>query len=359
MSKYWTELVGQLEPYIPGEQPQDLQIIKLNTNENPYPPSADVAKAVKTFPHDSLRLYPDPESSALTQALAAYHGLDTSQVFVGNGSDEVLAHCFQTFFKNQKPILFADISYSFYPVYSALYQIDYRTVALNDAFGIDPAAYRQPNGGIIIPNPNAPTGIAMTLDTIRELLDDNDSLVIIDEAYVDFGADSAVELILDYANLLVVRTFSKSRSLAGLRLGYALGQSALIEGLNRVKNSFNSYPIGRLTSVAAIASLDDENYFQRCRSRIIATRTWLNDELVNLGFEVLPSSSNFLFVQHSSHPASDLYLELKKAGILVRHFNSARINNYLRISIGSEEECVALISALEQLLNPVPTQIPR
>jgi len=358
MSEYWTELVHQLDPYVPGEQPQDLQTIKLNTNENPYPPSARVAKAIQDYPHDNLRLYPDPESGALTQALATYHSLDMSQVFIGNGSDEVIAHCFQAFFKNQKPILFADISYSFYPVYSALYQIDYQTVALNDAFCIDPAAYRQPNGGIIIPNPNAPTGIAMTLDTIRELLDDKDSLVIIDEAYVDFGADSAVELIVDYANLLVVRTFSKSRSLAGLRLGYALGQSVLIEGLNRVKNSFNSYPVGRLTSAAAIASLDDENYFQRCRSRIIATRTWLNDELVNLDFEVLPSTSNFLFVQHGSRPASNLYLELKKVGILVRHFKSARINNYLRISIGSEQECAALISALKQLLCPAPDQTP-
>jgi len=354
MSKYWTELVRQLEPYIPGEQPQDLQIIKLNTNENPYTPSADVAKAVKAFPHDSLRLYPDPESSALTQALEAYHGLDTSQVFVGNGSDEVLAHCFQTFFKNPEPILFADISYSFYPVYSALYQIDYRTVALNDAFGIDPKTYRQPNGGIIIPNPNAPTGIAMSLDTIRDLLDGNDALVIIDEAYVDFGAESAIELIADYANLLVVQTFSKSRSLAGLRLGYALGQPELIEGLNRVKNSFNSYPIGVLTSAAAIASLNDENYFQQCRARIISTRNWLDHELVNLGFEVLSSSSNFLFAQHRLHPASRLYIELKNAGILVRHFESERINNYLRISIGSEQECAALINTLKQLVNSEP-----
>jgi histidinol-phosphate aminotransferase len=350
MSKYWTDLVHQLDPYVPGEQPQNQQIIKLNTNENPYPPSPDVTKAIQVYSYDNLRLYPDPESSALKQALATYHDLDTSQVFIGNGSDEVLAHSFQAFFKNQKPILFADISYSFYPVYCALYQVSYRTVALDEAFCIDPTAYRQANGGIIIPNPNAPTGIAMTLDTIRELLNHNDSLVIIDEAYVDFGADSAIELIADYPNLLVIRTFSKSRSLAGLRLGYALGQSELIEGLNRVKNSFNSYPIGRLTSVAAMASLNDENYFQQCKNRIIETRTRLQEEMLDLGFEILPSCSNFLFAQHSSHPASDLYLELKSAGILVRHFKSTRINNYLRISIGSEEECAALISALKQLV---------
>jgi len=351
MSKYWTELVHQLDPYVPGEQPLDLKTTKLNTNENPYPPSAEVAKAIQGHAHDNLRLYPDPESGSLKQALATYHNLDASQVFIGNGSDEVLAHCFQTFFKNLKPILFADISYSFYPVYCALYQIDYRIVALDNAFCIDPATYRQPNGGIIIPNPNAPTGIAMSLDTIRELLDGNDSVVIIDEAYVDFGANSAIKLIADNANLLVVQTFSKSRSLAGLRLGYALGQPELIEGLNRVKNSFNSYPIGRLTSVAAIASLNDENYFQQCRERIMTTRNWLDNELVNLGFEVLPSSSNFLFAQHKLHPASGLYLELKNAGILVRHFKSERIDNYLRISIGSDQECAALINTLKQLLQ--------
>lgn len=354
MSEYWTELVHQLDPYVPGEQPLDLQIIKLNTNENPYPSSTEVANAIQGYEHDNLRLYPDPESGALKQALATYHNLDTNQVFIGNGSDEVLAHCFQAFFKKLSPILFADISYSFYPVYCALYQIDYRIVALDNAFCIDPAAFRQPNGGIIIPNPNAPTGIAMPLDTIKDLLDGNDSLVIIDEAYVDFGAESAIELIADNANLLVVQTFSKSRSLAGLRLGYALGQPELIEGLNRVKNSFNSYPIGRLTSAAAIASLNDENYFQQCRARIMTTRNWLNTELLNLGFEVLPSSSNFLFAQHRLHPAPRLYLELKKAGILVRHFESERINNYLRISIGSEQECAALINTLKQLINPVP-----
>lgn len=350
MSKYWTDLVHQLDPYVPGEQPQDQQFIKLNTNENPYPPSPEVAKVIQTYAYDRLRLYPDPESNDLRQSLATHHNIDIEQIFVGNGSDEVLAHSFQAFFKHHNPVLFPDISYSFYPVYCALYQIDYEKVALDDTFCVNRTDYQAPNGGIIIPNPNAPTGIAMSLDSIRELLNQNDSVVIIDEAYVDFGADSAIELITNYPNLLVIRTFSKSRSLAGLRLGYALGQTALIDGLNRVKNSFNSYPIGRLDSAIAIASLDDEKYFQQCKERIIDTRTWLKNELLDLEFEVLPSSSNFLFACHSSHPASELYIELKKTGILVRHFKSARIDNFLRISIGTDDECAKLVDALKSVL---------
>ena len=350
MSKYWTDLVQQLAPYVPGEQPQDQQYIKLNTNENPYPPSPEVARAIQAYAHDSLRLYPDPESIQLRQTLATYHNIDIGQIFVGNGSDEVLAHSFQAFFKQPNPVLFPDISYSFYPVYCALYQIDHEKVALDDTFSVNASDYQVPNGGIIIPNPNAPTGIAMSLDSIRELLNQNDSVVIIDEAYVDFGADSAIDLVADHSNLLVIRTFSKSRGLAGLRLGYALGHAALIEGLNRVKNSFNSYPIGSLDSAMAIASLNDEKYFQQTKNRIIDTRTRLKNELLDLGFEVLPSSSNFLFARHSSRPASELYLELKSAGILVRHFNSTRINNYLRISIGSDDECTRLVNALKPLV---------
>jgi len=350
MSKYWTDLVHQLDPYVPGEQPQDAQFIKLNTNENPYPPSPEAAKTIQAYAYDSLRLYPDPESIQLRQKLATYHDIDIGQTFVGNGSDEVLAHSFQTFFEQHDPILFPDISYSFYPVYCALYQIDYQKVALDESYCVNPADYNVPNGGIIIPNPNAPTGIAMDLDSIGELLNNSDSVVIIDEAYVDFGADSAIELIADHPNLLVIRTFSKSRGLAGLRLGYALGQAALIEGLNRVKNSFNSYPIGSLDSAVAIASLNDESYFQRCKERIIDARSRLNDGLMRLEFEVLPSRSNFVFARHRSRPASDLYLELKNRGILVRHFKSVRIDNFLRISIGSDEECTALIDALKKIL---------
>ena len=350
MSKYWTDLVHQLDPYVPGEQPQDQQFIKLNTNENPYPPSPEVIKTIQAYAHDSLRLYPDPESIQLRQTLATYHNIDIQQIFVGNGSDEVLAHSFQAFFKQADAILYPDISYSFYPVYCALYQIDYQTVALDDTFCVNPADYKRSNGGIIIANPNAPTGIAMCLNSIRELLNHNDSVVIIDEAYVDFGAESAIELIAQYPNLLIIRTFSKSRSLAGLRLGYALGQAELIEGLNRIKNSFNSYPIGSLDSAIAIASLNDEKYFQQCKQRIIDTRSQLSDSLVKLGFEVLPSSSNFLFVRHQSGSASDLYIGLKENGILVRHFKVARIEDFLRISVGADDECAALIDALKHLL---------
>ncbi|MFT5656788.1 MAG: histidinol-phosphate aminotransferase [Gammaproteobacteria bacterium] len=350
MSQYWTDLVHQLEPYVPGEQPQDLQYIKLNTNENPYPPSPSVATAIASFALDKLRRYPDPESSELAQALASYHSLEPNQVFIGNGSDEVLAHSFQTFFKHASPLLFPDTSYSFYPVYCGLYQIDYQTINLDDNFVVNVDDYVQPNGGIIIPNPNAPTGIALGLDAIEALLKNTASVVIIDEAYVDFGAQSATRLINRYPNLLVIQTFSKSRSLAGLRLGYALGHPDLIAGLNRVKNSFNSYPVDSIASVIALASLQDEGYFQKCRQQVIASRDWLTTELAELKFDVLPSSSNFLFVRHQSVTAQALYEQLKKAGILVRHFKTKRIENHLRISIGTDEECRALVVELKSIL---------
>ena len=350
MSEYWTDIVHQLDPYVPGEQPQDMQYIKLNTNENPYPPSPAVSKATRSFSTEKLRRYPDPESSELAQALATYHGLETNQIFIGNGSDEVLAHSFQAFFKQALPLLFPDISYSFYPVYCGLYQIEYKTVALNDQFHINIEDYAQPNGGIIIPNPNAPTGIALGLDAIETILSNTKAVVIIDEAYVDFGAESAASLINQYPNLLVIQTFSKSRSLAGLRLGYALGHSDLIDGLNRVKNSFNSYPIDSIASVIAIASLHDEDYFQQCRTRVMSSREWLTKALTQLAFDVLPSSSNFLFVRHQTQVASTLYSELRKRGILVRHFKTKRIENYLRISIGTDDECQALVTALKAIL---------
>ncbi|MFT4650642.1 MAG: histidinol-phosphate aminotransferase [Flavobacteriales bacterium] len=350
MSQYWTSIVHQLDPYVPGEQPQDMQYIKLNTNENPYPPSPQVSKAVESFDTEKLRRYPDPESTGLTNTLAAYHGLEANQVFIGNGSDEVLAHSFQAFFKHSKPLLFPDISYSFYPVYCGLYQIDYKTIPLDDNFCVTVEEYTQPNGGIIIPNPNAPTGIALSLGSIETILQNTNSVVIIDEAYVDFGADSASRLINQYPNLLVVQTFSKSRSLAGLRLGYALGHADLIEGLNRVKNSFNSYPIDSIASATAIESINDEAYFQHCRNQVITSRDSLTKALVELAFDVLPSSSNFLFVQHQSLAASMLYNELRRLGILVRHFKTKRIDNYLRISIGTDEECQALVAALKSIL---------
>lgn len=351
MSQYWTDLVRRLDPYIPGEQPQDQKYLKLNTNESPYPPSPEVAKALSNFDTDSLRLYPDPESVELRQALAGHNGLNPDQVFIGNGSDEVLAHSFQAFFKQPKPILFPDISYSFYPVYCALYEIEFQQVSLDNNFCMDIEDYRQPNGGIILPNPNAPTGIALPLSSIKALLDNTDSVVIVDEAYVDFGADSASALIDQYDNLLVTQTFSKSRSLAGLRLGYALGHIELIEALNRVKNSFNSYPIDRLASVAAIASVKDKAYFEQCNQKIISSREQLSQSLAALGFHVYPSISNFVFVEHEHKAAAELYQELKQTGILVRYFNSARIDNCLRITIGNQQECQRLVTAIEAILS--------
>jgi histidinol-phosphate aminotransferase len=351
MNRYWSKQIEDLDPYIPGEQPQDQQYIKLNTNENPYPPSPSVANLLRNFEAAQLRRYPDPESTDLIEVLAANQGLNASQVFVGNGSDEVLAHAFQAFFRQDYPILFPDISYSFYPVYCKLYQIEYHQPALDSQFRINIRDYAVANGGIIIPNPNAPTGIALETGALRELLADNpESVVIIDEAYVDFGAESASQLIAEFPNLLVVQTFSKSRSLAGLRLGFALGQENLIEALQRVKNSFNSYPVDSLTSACALASLTDEDYFQQCCQQVIASRERLSAELQQLGFEVFPSSSNFVFVRHASADAATLYHELKSAGILVRYFKKARIDNCLRISIGSDPECDALIAALHKIL---------
>ena len=351
MNRYWSKQIEDLDPYTPGEQPQDRQYIKLNTNENPYPPSPAVTNILRNFEVAQLRRYPDPESADLIASLAANQGLKASQIFVGNGSDEVLAHAFQAFFRQDYPILFPDISYSFYPVYCKLYQIEYYQPALDSQFRINIQDYAAANGGIIIPNPNAPTGIALETGALRELLADNpESVVIIDEAYVDFGAESASQLIAEFPNLLVVQTFSKSRSLAGLRLGFALGQENLIEALQRVKNSFNSYPVDSLTSACAVAALADEDYFQQCCQRVIASRECLSNELGQLGFEVFPSSSNFVFVRHASTAAATLYHDLKSAGILVRYFKKARIDNCLRISIGSDPECDALVSALHKIL---------
>ena len=351
-NKFWSPIVNQLDPYVPGEQPQDQQYIKLNTNESPYPPAPAVAATLAAFDCERLRRYPDPESLDLRAALAAYHGLARDQVFVGNGSDEVLAHAFQALLQKPAPILYPDISYSFYPVYCALYRIEYATLPLDAEFRIDVDAYRPGNGGIIIANPNAPTGIALPVDAIRRLLANNrDSVVIIDEAYVDFGAESATSLIEDFDNLLVVQTFSKSRNLAGLRLGVAFGQAPLIEALQRIKNSFNSYPIDSLASACALASIADEDYFQQCRQRIIDSRERLANSLAALDFEVLPSQSNFLLAKHAGRSAQSLYLELKNAGILVRYFNKPRIENWLRITVGSDAECDQLLESLRQILG--------
>jgi histidinol-phosphate aminotransferase len=351
MSKYWSELVAGLEPYVPGEQPQDQQYIKLNTNENPCPPSPAVARCLAEFDAAELRRYPDPESRELVSALAAYHGVGTERIFVGNGSDEVLAHAFQALLQHGRPLLMPDISYSFYPVYCALYRIEFERIPLNDDFSVDVGGYRTDNGGIVLANPNAPTGIALGLKEIRQLLADNpESVVIVDEAYVDFGGESALPLVAEFENLLVVRTFSKSRSLAGLRLGYAVGHETLVEGLQRIKNSFNSYPIDRLASRVAMASIGDEAFFQEGIRQIVSNRQHLASRLGDLGFDVYPSCANFVFVRPPGGDAESIYRALKQKGILVRYFDKPRIDDCLRISIGSEAECNALIEAFEKIL---------
>ena len=350
MSQYWTEIVHQLDPYVPGEQPQDQQYVKLNTNENPYPPSPAVMAAINKYDKGRLKLYPDPDSKKLTAALAQYFDVEVDSIFTGNGSDEVLAHCFQAFLKQSKPLLFPDISYSFYPVYCGLYQINYRTIALKTDFTINVDDYIQDNGGIILPNPNAPTSLLLGLEDIEKLCQSTSAVVIIDEAYIDFGGTSAIPLTKKYDNLLVVQTFSKSRSLAGLRLGYAIGHRNLIEGLTRIKNSFNSYPIDSLAQTAALASLNDEAYFQQHCAQIIQTRDRLSAELTELGFKVCDSAANFVFVEHRSEPAAHLYQTLKQAGVLVRYFNKPGIDNFLRITVGTEDEIDILISKLRNLL---------
>jgi histidinol-phosphate aminotransferase len=350
MSRFWSPVVHGLTPYVPGEQPKLTNLIKLNTNENPYGPSPKVLDAIKDEVADSLRLYPDPNADRLKNTLARYHGVTPQQVFVGNSSDEVLAHTFQALLKHDAPLLFPDITYSFYPVYCGLYGIDYRTVPLSDAMEIRTEDYRQPCGAIIFPNPNAPTGRCLTLSTIETLLAEHpEAVVVVDEAYVDFGGESAIALVVRHPNLLVVQTLSKSRSLAGLRVGFAIGHPELIEALERVKNSFNSYPLDRLAIAGAVASFADEEYFQYTRQAVIASREQLSDKLVALGFEVLPSAANFVFARHPQHDAAKLAAALRERAIIVRHFKQARIEQFLRISIGTDAECKALVEALSEL----------
>ena len=351
MSQYWTDLVYKLDPYVPGEQPQDQQYVKLNTNENPYPPSPEVIQALDSYNKDQLKLYPDPESSRLRETLAQRFDLQKENVFVGNGSDEVLAHSFQAFFKQSQPLLFPDLSYSFYPVYCGLYEIDSTTIALNEDFIINTNDFNIDNGGIIIPNPNAPTSMLMPLADIEKLCEQSSSVVIIDEAYIDFGGESAIPLTKKYNNLLVIQTFSKSRSLAGLRLGYAIGHKNLIEGLNRVKDSFNSYPVDSLAQTAAVSSIEDDRYFQQTCQKIIQTREQASEQLTRLGFNVLPSAANFIFASHESKSAQELYTELKQAGVLVRYFNKPRIDNYLRITIGTDADMKSLIDTLKSIIG--------
>jgi histidinol-phosphate aminotransferase len=352
MSKLWSDIVHKLTPYVPGEQPKLSNLVKLNTNENPYGPSPKVLEALKLEAADTLRLYPDPNSDALKAAIAEVHHLNVNQVFVGNGSDEVLAHTFQALLKHDKPLLFPDISYSFYPVYCGLYEIECKTIPLAEDFTINIDDYNQPNGGIIFPNPNAPTGIPLALAEIEKLLQINtQSVVVVDEAYVDFGTESAVNLINRYPNLLVTHTLSKARSLAGLRVGYALGSADLIEALMRVKDSFNSYPIDRFASAGAIAAMQDADYFEQTCQKVIQTRESLVKELTGLGFDVLPSGANFIFAKHKMHDGAELTAKLRENSIIVRHFKSpSRIAAYLRITIGTDAQSEALISVLKEVL---------
>jgi len=352
MSRYWSEVVGKLTPYVPGEQPRHERLIKLNTNEHAYGPSPRVLESIAAVTPDQLRRYPDPESAQLRQSFADLNGLSPGQVFLGNGSDEVLAHVFMALLKHELPLLFPDVTYSFYPVWCELYAIQWRQVPLGPDFTVNPQDYTGANGGIIIPNPNAPTGILLGLDAIRAILTDNvDSVVVIDEAYIDFGGESAVQLIAEFDNLLVVQTLSKSRALAGLRVGVAMGSEQLIEGLERVKNSFNSYPLDVVAQVAAQASLADEDYYRQSSQQIIASRDKLTAALRALGFDVLPSAANFVLASHPRKQARELFASLREQGIVVRYFDRPRIDNHLRITIGTDDQCEALLAALADLLK--------
>jgi histidinol-phosphate aminotransferase len=350
MSELWSAIVNDLTPYVPGEQPTSNNVIKLNTNENPYGPSPAALDAIRAEATDSLRLYPDPQAQKLKAALAKFHTIREAQVFVGNGSDEVLAHIFHGLLKHDEPILFPDISYSFYPVYCGLYDVAFKTVAVNDSFEIDLDEYPSKNGGVIFPNPNAPTGRALSRDKVKALLNRNRrSVVVVDEAYIAFGGHSLVDLIELYDNLLVVQTLSKSHALAGLRVGFAFGDRKLIEALERVKNSFNPYPLDRLAIAGAVAAIEDRTYFESSRDKVLATRERLSTALRGLGFEVLPSQTNFVFVSHKTYSANTIAQALRDRSILVRHFDHPRTMNFLRVTVGTDIEVDALLNALRDI----------
>ncbi len=350
MSKFWSPFVKDLVPYVPGEQPKLAKLVKLNTNENPYGPSPKAIAAMQAELGDSLRLYPDPNSDRLKQAVADYYGVSTAEVFVGNGSDEVLAHAFHGLFQHGKPLLFPDVTYSFYPVYCGLYGIQHEALALDEQFQIRPEDYARPNGGIIFPNPNAPTGCLLPLDAIERILQGSpDSVVLVDEAYIDFGGETAIKLVHKYPNLLVTQTLSKSRSLAGLRVGIAVGHPDLIEALERIKNSFNSYPLDRMAIAGAAAAFEDQAYFEQTCQRVIDSREAVVAGLEQLGFEVLPSAANFVFARHPAKDAATLAAGLREQGVIVRHFKQQRIAQFLRITIGTSEQNQALLDALQGL----------
>jgi len=354
MSVYWSDGIEAIEPYVPGEQPRDQKYVKLNTNENPYPPSPKVLEAIRGEVGASLRLYPDPSGEVLRAAIAERYAVPKDRIFLGNGSDEILAFAFAAFLGHQEPLLHPDISYSFYPVYAKFFGLNVRTIAVRPDFSLPIEDFLVPNGGVVIANPNAPTGEFLPLASIRPLLDYNLAarrVVILDEAYIDFGGESAIPLVAEYPNLLVVHTLSKSSSLAGLRVGFAIGQEELIAGLERVKSSVNSYTVDRLALAGATASFQDEAYYREIRKKVMATRAWATAELEGLGFTVLPSSANFVFISHRTVRAETIYMELKSRGVLVRFFRKPRIDNHLRVSIGTDDEMHILIGKLKEILG--------
>jgi len=353
MSCYWSDVVRSLTPYVPGEQPRLPNLVKLNTNESPYGPSRRVLDALRAEIGETLRLYPDPDSERLRAAIAQRYGVTAAQVFVGNGSDEVLAHVFLGLLKHDKPLLFPDITYSFYPVYCGLYDIPFEQVPLNAAFEIAVDDYLRPNGGIIFPNPNAPTGCLVAVAEVERLLRANTgSVVVIDEAYVDFGGESVIPLVSRYPQLLVTHTLSKSRALAGLRVGYAIGHPDLIEALNRVKDSFNSYPLDRFAQAGATAAIEDDEYFKAMCGKVMVTKQQLVQDLQTLGFEVLPSAANFVFARVAGRDGADIAAKLRERGIIVRHFcKPVRIAEFMRITVGTAEQCAGLVEALREILR--------
>lgn len=353
MSREWTKNLRNIEPYVPGEQSKDKDIVKINANENPYPPSPKAAEVLKSFDTNKLRFYPSANSTKLKEAIAKYYKVDVSNVFVGNGSDDVLAVAFQSFFNSEKPIVYPDLTYSFYPVWCSLFGIKYKNYPVGDDFRINPEDYKEKNGGVVIPNPNAPTSLGEGLDFVEKILDYNqDSVVIIDEAYVDFGGTSSVPLIEKYENLLVTGTFSKSRSLAGLRIGFAIGSKALIDVMEAVKNSYNSYTVDSLSIEMGAASIEDDEYFKSTCKKVIKTRERVTLELEKLGFDVLDSQTNFIFATHNKHNMKSLFEYLKTQKVFIRYFSLPRIENYVRITIGTNEEMdIFLEKAKEFILN--------
>lgn len=347
----WEDNVRKVVPYVAGEQPNKPNMIKLNTNECPYPPAPGVKKLAENMDVDALRLYPNSEVAPLVSALADYYGVKPEQVFVGVGSDDVLSMAFLTFFNSDKPILFPDVTYSFYDVWAELYRIPYKTCALDENWKLCAEDYKQPNGGVIFPNPNAPTGVLESPETVEEIIKANqDVVVIVDEAYIDFGGESALPLIEKYDNLLVVQTFSKSRAMAGLRIGFAIGNEKLIKYLNDAKFSFNSYTMNLPSQVLGVEAVKDDAYFKAITAKMIATRERVKKELAELGFHFPDSMTNFIFAAHESIPAEKIFKALREADIYVRHWNKPRINNHLRISIGTDEEMDALIAFLRNYI---------